>query len=155
MRRESHNGPPLALLPSPITCYSLFVSNKPPRIFPPSLFCLQGSFSRLNLLPVGQVRLIQCLTDCLRSVGDALAAAGIPEGTAYQKVTILVCNRSALLEKPQSLCCSPDLQISEQRIRMVKKECVGTMCLGCLTSPRGKVMLSAHRKSKAARVWVD
>lgn len=47
---------------------------------------LLGQFHRLNLLPVGQVRLLQCLTDCVRDVRDALAAAGIPQGTAYQKV---------------------------------------------------------------------
>lgn len=34
--------------------------------------------------------MIQCLTDCLRSVREALAAAGIPEGTAYQKVKIQI-----------------------------------------------------------------
>ncbi|CAM9319495.1 unnamed protein product [Ectocarpus fasciculatus] len=45
----------------------------------------EGQFHRLNLLPVGQVRLLQCLTDCVRDVRDALAVAGIPQGRAYQK----------------------------------------------------------------------
>ncbi|CAM9120549.1 unnamed protein product [Ectocarpus sp. 12 AP-2014] len=45
----------------------------------------EGQFHRLNLLPVGQVRLLQCLTDCVRNVRDSLAAAGIPQGRAYQK----------------------------------------------------------------------
>ncbi|CBJ29564.1 conserved unknown protein [Ectocarpus siliculosus] len=45
----------------------------------------EGQFHRLNLLPVGQVRLLQCLTDCVRNVRDSLAAAGTPQGRAYQK----------------------------------------------------------------------
>eukprot|EP00752_Nemacystus_decipiens_P007891 g7051.t1 len=59
----------------------------------------EGSFGRLNLLPVGQVRLLQCLTECLRSVREALAAAGIPEGTAYQKGCLRVAIALVHLDK--------------------------------------------------------
>eukprot|EP00903_Cladosiphon_okamuranus_P014922 g13817.t2 len=45
----------------------------------------EGPFSRINLLPVGQVRLMQCLTGCLRSVSKALGTAGILGGAAFQK----------------------------------------------------------------------
>lgn len=50
--------------------------------FPRPTLHTAGPFVRLNLLPVGQVRLLQCLTECLRAVGDELKSYyGTSEGT--------------------------------------------------------------------------
>lgn len=37
-----------------------------------------GLFVQLNILPVGQVRLLQCVTECLRHAGEHAAAACEP-----------------------------------------------------------------------------
>lgn len=50
-----------------------------------------GAFHLLNFLPVGQVRLLQCLTGCLRGVGDALDSAGCTSAEgAFKKVYLSI-----------------------------------------------------------------